>query len=33
MCGGRLTGELAARDFDTTRIGMMMGGVQQVVTS
>ena len=33
MCGGRLTGELAASEFDTTRIGLMMGGVQQVVTS
>ncbi|MDB5893902.1 MAG: heme transporter ATP-binding protein [Rhodoferax sp.] len=33
MCGGRLTGELAARDFDTTRIGLMMGGVHQVVTA
>jgi simple sugar transport system ATP-binding protein len=27
MCGGRVTGELAAQEFDTTRIGMMMGGV------
>ncbi len=27
MCGGRITGELAAGDFDTTRIGLMMGGV------
>ena len=29
MCGGRVTGELAAADFDTTRIGLMMGGVAQ----
>ena len=27
MCGGRITGELAAGEFDTTRIGLMMGGV------
>ena len=27
MCGGKITGELAAGDFDTTRIGLMMGGV------
>ncbi len=27
MCGGRVTGELAASEFDTTRIGLMMGGV------
>lgn len=29
MCGGRITGELMAQDFDTTRIGMMMGGVSK----
>ena len=29
MCGGRITGELAASEFDTTRIGLMMGGVSQ----
>ncbi len=27
MCGGRITGELAAGEFDTTRIGLMMGGI------
>ena len=32
MCGGRMTGELAAQDFDTTRIGLMMGGVSQTVS-
>ena len=26
MCGGRITGEMKARDFDATRIGLMMGG-------
>ncbi len=31
MCGGRITGELAAGDFDTTRIGLMMGGVTQAI--
>ena len=27
MCGGRITGELSASEFDTTRIGLLMGGV------
>ncbi len=27
LCGGKITGELAAADFDTTRIGLMMGGI------
>jgi general nucleoside transport system ATP-binding protein len=31
MCGGRITGELAAGEFDTTRIGLMMGGVSTLV--
>ncbi|MET3134712.1 ABC-type uncharacterized transport system ATPase subunit [Oxalobacteraceae bacterium GrIS 1.11] len=26
MCGGRITGELAIDEFDTTRIGCLMGG-------
>ena len=29
MSGGRITGELAAADFDATRIGLMMGGVHK----
>ncbi len=32
MCGGRLTGELAASEFDTTRIGMMMGGITSSIS-
>ena len=28
LCGGRITGELASAEFDTTRIGLMMGGVE-----
>jgi simple sugar transport system ATP-binding protein len=27
MCGGKITGELSAQEFDTTRIGLLMGGV------
>ncbi len=27
MCGGRITGELDVSEFDTTRIGLLMGGV------
>jgi len=26
MCGGRITGELKIEEFDTTRIGLLMGG-------
>jgi ABC-type uncharacterized transport system ATPase subunit len=26
MCGGRITGELPINEFDTTRIGLLMGG-------
>ncbi|HTD02842.1 ABC transporter ATP-binding protein [Undibacterium sp.] len=29
MCGGRITGELNANEFDTTRIGLMMGGLHK----
>ena len=29
LCAGRITGELAHDAFDTTRIGLMMGGVTQ----
>jgi simple sugar transport system ATP-binding protein len=29
MCGGRITGELAASEFDTTRIGLLMGGLHK----
>ena len=27
MCGGRITGELNIDEFDTTRIGLLMGGM------
>ena len=27
MCAGKITGELQAHEFDTTRIGLLMGGV------
>jgi simple sugar transport system ATP-binding protein len=27
ICGGKITGELDAQSFDTTRIGLLMGGV------
>jgi simple sugar transport system ATP-binding protein len=27
VCGGKITGEVAAADFDTTRIGLLMGGI------
>ncbi|MFP5392082.1 MAG: ABC transporter ATP-binding protein [Gammaproteobacteria bacterium] len=29
MSGGRITGELMVEDFDTTRIGLMMGGMHK----
>ncbi|MES2743653.1 MAG: ABC transporter ATP-binding protein [Pseudomonadota bacterium] len=28
MCGGKITGELRIDEFDTTRIGLLMGGAQ-----
>ncbi len=29
MCGGRITGELKIEEFDTTRIGLLMGGMHK----
>jgi simple sugar transport system ATP-binding protein len=29
MCGGRITGELPVNEFDTTRIGLLMGGMHK----
>ena len=29
MCGGRITGELKIEEFDTTRIGLLMGGLHK----
>jgi simple sugar transport system ATP-binding protein len=29
MCGGKITGEFGAHEFDTTRIGLLMGGVSR----
>jgi ABC-type uncharacterized transport system ATPase subunit len=29
MCGGRITGELNIEEFDTTRIGLLMGGMHK----
>ncbi|TFW30352.1 ABC transporter ATP-binding protein [Duganella callida] len=29
MCGGRITGELEIEEFDTTRIGLLMGGMHK----
>ncbi|MBB3119308.1 ABC transporter ATP-binding protein [Pseudoduganella violacea] len=29
MCGGRITGELKIDEFDTTRIGLLMGGMHK----
>jgi ABC-type uncharacterized transport system ATPase subunit len=29
MSGGRITGELKVEDFDTTRIGLLMGGMHK----
>ena len=29
MCGGQITGELAIDEFDTTRLGLLMGGMQK----
>ena len=29
MCGGRITGELKIEEFDTTRIGLLMGGIHK----
>jgi ABC-type uncharacterized transport system ATPase subunit len=29
MCGGRITGELPINEFDTTRIGLLMGGMHK----
>jgi general nucleoside transport system ATP-binding protein len=31
MCGGQITGQLTADEFDTTRIGLLMGGVSAVI--
>jgi simple sugar transport system ATP-binding protein len=29
MCGGSITGELKIDEFDTTRIGLLMGGMHK----
>ncbi|MCE3263318.1 MAG: heme transporter ATP-binding protein, partial [Pseudoduganella sp.] len=29
MCGGKITGELKIDEFDTTRIGLLMGGMHK----
>ena len=29
MSGGRITGEAAIADYDTTRIGLLMGGLHK----